>query len=78
MCSSDLYQIQYFQNDESFNQMFSQLKFSAQFSVGDGGGATIYNGTYQDRPIEPRTVIISASDANDALEIGRASCRERV
>jgi hypothetical protein len=61
-CYIDGYQIQYYQNDESFFQMFSRLKYSSDFSTGTGLPGP-YNGTYSYTPIEPTTAIISTTDA---------------
>lgn len=62
-CYVDGYQIQYYQNDESFFQMFSRLKYSTQFSTGTGVPAAVYNGFYSYTPIEPGTAVISTTDA---------------
>jgi len=61
-CYVDGYQIQYYQNDESFFQMFSRLKYSTQFSTGTGAAGP-YNGFYSYTPIEPGTCVISVTDA---------------
>jgi hypothetical protein len=60
-CYVDGYQIQYYQSDESFYQMFSQLKYSAIFT-NSSGIAGPYNGFYSYTPIQPTTVIISTTD----------------
>lgn len=62
----DNYQIQYFQDDQSFYQMFSQLKFSTNFSSGNGTAGP-YNGTYSFTPIQRETAIISTVNAAGAL-----------
>jgi len=61
-CYIDGYEIQYYQDDQSFNQMFSRLKYTTQLSTGTGVAGP-YNGNYSYTPIETETAVISTVDA---------------
>lgn len=56
----DNFQIQYAQDERSFNNMYPRYKYSTNFATGDGGPGP-YAGTYTYTPIESGTCIISAA-----------------
>jgi hypothetical protein len=58
----DGFQIQYFQDDQAFFQVYPRLKYSVTLTTGSGIAGP-YNGTYSYTPIEPGTAVVSTVDA---------------
>jgi len=57
----DGYQMQYYQDESSFNQVFARLKYSVQITSGNNLAGP-YNGFFSYTPIETGTCVISTID----------------